>query len=69
MTRLRVSIETNTLINGENVMDSMDKICDECAQMATNCSCGYCENCQEKDHDCNCEYCGDCEEKESDCTC
>ncbi len=36
-------------------MDSMDKICDGCEQMMSNCSCSCCENCEEKAHECTCE--------------
>ena len=36
-------------------MDEMDKICDGCEQMMSNCECGTCVNCDEKEYDCTCD--------------
>jgi len=36
-------------------MESMDKICDGCEQMMSNCSCSHCNECNEKEHECICE--------------
>jgi len=36
-------------------MDPMDKICDSCAHMMSDCQCGTCENCDEKEHECTCD--------------
>lgn len=36
-------------------MDPLDKICDGCEQMGSNCECAYCDDCLAKEHDCECE--------------
>lgn len=36
-------------------MDPLDKICDNCEQMGSNCECPSCEDCLVKKHECGCE--------------
>ena len=47
-------------------MDPMDKICDGCAQMMSNCTCVYCDDCEQKEHECICSHCQFCGEKDED---
>lgn len=46
-------------------MDPLDKICDACEQMQSNCECYRCPTCLEKEHECGCESGVICETKTS----
>lgn len=37
------------------MLDELDKICDECGEMGSNCECSRCDECCEKEHDCICD--------------